>query len=126
MDIDCVPFSSWRGDHDPEEGVFNFVGIMQMIKSPEFAEAGYKWIAIDSLTEMSDRLMEHLEAENKDGNNFKLYGDNARIMIGALKWIGTCRCTSMLHVSRKEKDARCDPLLAHGQRCSSQTSSCPL
>ena len=106
VDIDYVPFSSWRGDHDPEEGVFSFVGIMQMIKSPEFAEAGYKWIAIDSLTEMSDRLMEHLEAENKDGNNFTLYGDNARIMIGALKWIRDLP----MHVyvtclAKEEKDA---------------------
>ena len=107
VDIDYVPFTSWDKGHDPENGKYSFRGIMKMIADPEFAKQGYKWIAIDSLTGMSDRLMEHLEAEHQgDNNNFKLYGDNSRIMMGALKWIRDLP----LHVyvtclAKEEKDA---------------------
>lgn len=107
VEIDYVPFTSWAGKHEPESGTYSFRGIMQMIKTEEFAKQGYKWIAIDSLTEMSDRLMEHLEQENQgENNNFKIWGDNARIMVGALKWIRDLP----LHVyvtclAKEEKDA---------------------
>lgn len=87
-DIDYLPFSSWDGKHDPEEGVYSFRGIVKMLMTPEFAEAGYKWIAIDSLTEMSERLLEHLEREYADSNNaFEKWGEYSRLMIGSLKWI---------------------------------------
>lgn len=89
-DIDYVPFTSWDGKHDPDTGVYSFRGIIKDMMSAEFKSAGYKWVAIDSLTEVSERLMEHLEklhenAEKK--NNFALWADNERLMTAALKWI---------------------------------------
>lgn len=86
--IDYLPFSSWDGAHDPEAGVFSFRGIVKMLHGPEFREAGYKWIGIDSVSEMSERLIEHLEREHKgETNNFVLWQDYNRMMIGALKWV---------------------------------------
>jgi len=86
--IDYLPFSSWNGTHDPDNGVYSFRGIVGMLKSDEFRAAGYKWIGIDSLTELSDRLMEFLEREHKDSKNgFELWADYSRLMIGALKWV---------------------------------------
>lgn len=86
--IDYLPFSSWDGKHDPEEGVYSFRGICKMIASPEFRKMGYKWIAIDSLTEASDLLHRELDHKFKDDKNtFKLWGEFARQMIGSLKWI---------------------------------------
>jgi hypothetical protein len=88
VDIDYVPFSSWDGNHDPEGGVFSYRGICKMIATEEFQKAGYKWIAIDSLTELAERLIEHLEVEHKHNNNgFQLWADYSRMMIGTLKWI---------------------------------------
>jgi hypothetical protein len=86
--IDYLPFTSWDGSHDPEEGVYSFRGIVKMLQSPAFKEAGYKWIAIDSLTEMSDRLMEKLERDYRDEKNgFAMWGEYSRLMMGALKWV---------------------------------------
>lgn len=88
VDIDYVPFSSWDGSHDPEGGVYSYRGICKMIATEDFQKAGYKWIAIDSLTELAERLIEHLEVEHKHNNNgFQLWADYSRMMIGTLKWI---------------------------------------
>lgn len=86
--IDYAPFATWDGEHDPSKGVFSFRGICKMISSPQFKEAGYKWVALDSLTELAERLVEHLEEEHKHNNNgFQMWGDYSRLMIGTLKWI---------------------------------------
>ena len=75
VNIDYLPFTSWDGNHDPENGDYSFTGIVKMLQSQEFKEAGYKWIAIDSLTELSERLIEHLEKQHEnlllaaDGNS---------------------------------------------------------
>ena len=88
VDIDYVPFSSWDGNHEPEDGVYSYRGICKMIATEEFQKAGYKWIAIDSLTELAERLIEHLEVEHKhNSNGFQLWADYSRMMIGTLKWI---------------------------------------
>lgn len=87
-EIDYVPFSSWDGKHDPDEGVYSFRGVMKMMSQPDFAELGYNWIAIDSLTELSERLIQHLEHEHRDStNNFAMWGDYSRMMLGTLKWL---------------------------------------
>ena len=64
VDIDYVPFDSWDGTHDPDNGKYSFRGIIRMMSTSDFKDAGYNWIAIDSITEMSERLIEHLEAEH--------------------------------------------------------------
>ncbi|MBW3783717.1 AAA family ATPase [Aeromonas veronii] len=87
-DIDYLPFTSYNGEHNPEAGVCSFVGILQMIDSPDFAAVGYQWIALDSLTELSDRLIEHLEHKYEgEKNRFAVWGDYARFMLAALKWL---------------------------------------
>ena len=64
VNIDYLPFTSWNGNHSPEDGKYSFTGIVKMLQSDEFLTAGYKWLAIDSLTELSERLIEHLEKEH--------------------------------------------------------------
>lgn len=87
-DIDYLPFSSYAGQHDPERGVCSFVGILEMLDTADFKAEGYQWVALDSLTELSDRLIEHLEQKH-DGekNRFALWGDYSRYMLAALKWL---------------------------------------
>lgn len=90
--IDYLPFMSWDGEHDPVKGVFSFKGICKMIASPEFKAMGYKWIGVDSLTELSDHCFAHVQAEAKKNdpelkNGFKVWGDYAQMMLGACKWI---------------------------------------
>jgi len=88
QDIDYLPFTSWNKEHDPEKEIYSFRGICKMIKSPDFAKMGYKWIGIDSLTEGSDLLHRELDREyGDDPNSYKLWGEFARQMIGSLKWI---------------------------------------
>jgi len=88
VNIDYIPFSSWDKENDPDKGVYSFKGIISIIKSKDFADAGYKWICIDSLTELSEQLVAHLEKEHEhSANGFQMWGDYNRIMLGALKWI---------------------------------------
>lgn len=106
--IDFMPFSSWDGKHDPEAGKLSFVGITKIMQSPEFKERGYKWCAIDSLTELSERLLSHLEKKHEGNKNkFEIWSDYSRDMLGALKWI---RDKSDMHVlvtclAKEETDA---------------------
>ena len=89
VDIDFIPFTSWDGEMNADEGVYSFRGIMREIgRKGYLTGSGYKWIAIDSLTELSERLIEHLEEEHKGNpNTFALWQDYARLMLGALKWV---------------------------------------
>lgn len=87
-DIDVVEFSSWDGKHDPASDVYSFKGICKMIASdPEFARQGYSWLAIDSLTELSDRCMDEVEKGFKDPNDMRKWQEYARQFKGALKWV---------------------------------------
>jgi hypothetical protein len=86
--IDYLPFSSWDGDHDPAKGVFSFRGIMQMMNTPAFKAQGYTWIAIDSVTEMSERCLSHFQEVHKGSKDgFIAWSDYERAMMGALKWV---------------------------------------
>lgn len=88
VEIDYLPFSSWDGKHDPANGVFSFRGLCAILESDEFKAAGYKWIMLDSLTEVSERLLDHVEKVHEGNKNaFEKWGDYARMMTGALKWL---------------------------------------
>ena len=88
VSIDYVPFTSWDGKVDPEQGIYSFKGIINMIKDSDFKKQNYKWIAIDSITELSEQLVAHLEKEHEGtSNGFQMCGDYNRLMLGALKWI---------------------------------------
>lgn len=86
--IDYLPFSSWGAKHDPSEGVYSLKGICQMIDSPDFKAAGYRWIMLDSLTEASERCLEELQEVHKGSKNgFQLWGDYQTQMLGFCKWL---------------------------------------
>ena len=87
-DIDYLPFNSFDGRHDPDNGVCSFRGIIRMMATPEFKAMNYSWIGIDSLTELSDRLMDHLEKKHQNNKNkFEVWADYARLLIGSLKFV---------------------------------------
>jgi len=88
VEIDYLPFNSWDGPVDEEKGIYSYRHIWKMVMSPEFRKEGYKWICIDSLTELAERMIEHFEKEYEDsGNGFQLWGDYARAMTSVLKSI---------------------------------------
>lgn len=93
--IDYLPFSSFDGKVDEAAGVYSFTSICRMIMSPEFKAAGYKWIMLDSLTELSDMVFTWAEAKaiadaaatGKKVNGFDKWGEYKDKMIGACKFI---------------------------------------
>lgn len=94
VDIDFLPFTSWDGPHDPANGVYSFVGITKMIRTDEFKNAGFQWIGIDSLTEMSERCLAHFQKLHEDQatggkkvDGFAIWNDYERAMLAYLKWI---------------------------------------
>lgn len=89
VDIDYVEFQGWDRKHHPNlgEDQFCFRDILGMIRSDKFREEGYKWIAIDSLTEMSDRCMADVEKDFETPTDMRKWQDYERQMIGALKFI---------------------------------------
>lgn len=95
VDIDFLPFSSWDGEHNPDEGVYSFVGIIRMLREIDLKAEGINWIGIDSLSEMSDRCLIHFQKyheekakkEGKKLDGFASWGDYERAMMGYLKWV---------------------------------------
>ena len=104
VDIDYVPFTSWDGDD--KDGTYSFRSITKSIKEDNMLEK-YNWLAIDSLTELGERLIEHLEvvhAESKNG--FVLWQDYSRLMTGSLKWIRDLPVhVYVTALAKEEKDA---------------------
>jgi hypothetical protein len=98
--LDYLPFTSFDGPCDAASNVWSFVGILRAMSTPEFKAMGYKWVMLDSLTELSDMIMtwasnkairEAAEA-GKKVNGFDKYGDYADKMIGACKYIRDLPC----------------------------------
>jgi hypothetical protein len=93
--IDYLPFTSFDGPVDEAAGIYSFVSICKMIMSPEFKAQGYKWIMLDSLTELSDMVFAWADAKaaanaaatGKKQNGFEVWGDYKDKMIGACKFI---------------------------------------
>lgn len=87
-EIEFAPISSWDGPHDPDQGLYSFKGVCGAISTKEFKAAGYKWIMVDSLTELSDLLMAEVEERYKGSKNgFEKWAEYARLLIGACKWL---------------------------------------
>ena len=93
--IDYLPFTSFDGAVDESTGVYSFVHICRLINSPEFKAEGYKWIMLDSLTELSDMVFSWSDAKSaatavatgKKLNGFEVWGDYKERMVGACKYI---------------------------------------
>ena len=93
--IDYLPFTSFDGPTDENKGTYSFVAICRAIMSKEFKDAGYKWIMLDSLTELSDMVFSWAEAQavataaatGKKQNGFETWGSYRDKMIGSCKFI---------------------------------------
>lgn len=91
--IDYFPFSSWDGEVDAAKRKYSFVSIVKWMMTQEFKDRDYKWVMIDSLTELSDLAYAKAEADAqrnaKDGkvNGFAIYEDHNSMIIGACKFI---------------------------------------
>lgn len=90
--IDYNPFYSWDNKEEHAAGRYSFMGLCNdMVHTPEFL-AKYKWIMVDSLTELSDMSFDHADAnaplgKNGEKNGFAVWGDHAANMISACKKI---------------------------------------
>lgn len=94
--IDYLPFHSWDGEggkkHDPAGGVFSFKGLLRdLVSKPEF-RTKYKWVMLDSFTELSDMSMNFIEEnppKNSKGeiNGFEVWSEHASNLIGAAKYV---------------------------------------
>jgi hypothetical protein len=94
VEVDYVPFTSFDGTHEPTEGVFSFRGLAGWINSADFRAEGYKWIALDSLTELSDMIYDwavkeagSMETRSGKANGFVIWDLYGQKMLGTLKWI---------------------------------------
>lgn len=94
--IDYLPFTSWDGGSDEANDQYSFVDIFKWMRTDDFKEKGYKWVGIDSLTELSDLSMKHAEevAEmnaakqgKKQANGFEVWANHGAQLIGACKAI---------------------------------------
>lgn len=92
--IDYLPFTSWDAGSDPDKNAYSFRDLFRFVRTPEFLSK-YKWIGVDSLTELSDLSMASAKAEaeanavkaNKKLNGFEVYDIHGTQMIGAMKAI---------------------------------------
>jgi len=84
VEIDYVPFTGW--EHAEGDGVA-FKDLLKMMRSPEFKKAGYKWIMVDSLTELSDIIFRHYDKLYGDANGFKVWADYGKAIEGTLRMI---------------------------------------
>jgi len=85
-DIDYIPFSTF--DRPAKEGEYSFKDIVGFVQSPAFKERGYKWVCLDSATELSQRCFADVEAETANSNNnFEKWGIYERKIMAAFKWI---------------------------------------
>jgi hypothetical protein len=93
--IDYLPYTSFAGKTDEAAGQYSFMHICGLISSPEFKAAGYKWLMLDSLTELSDMVMAWAStkaesaatASGKAMNAFDMYRDYGDRMMGACRYI---------------------------------------
>ena len=86
MEIDYLPFSSF--DRPTKDGEYSFKDLCAYVMSPEFAKQEYKWIAIDSATELSQRCFADVEVEfANNANGFEKWGVYERKITAALKWV---------------------------------------
>ena len=108
--IDYLPFTSWCGTTDPDKGEYSFVDIFKWIQTDEFKKNEYKWIGIDSLTELSDMSMayadkcadEEAEKNNKAKNGFAVYAQHGIQIIGACKQLRDMPCHFLVTALAKE------------------------
>jgi hypothetical protein len=93
--IDYLPFTSWASPSDASKNTYSFVDIFKWMMTDDFKSKGYKWVGVDSLTELSDMSMRHANQVAEDDakksgkavNGFQIFSDHAKNLIGACKAI---------------------------------------
>ena len=81
--IDYLPFLRWDEDSQGDGAAFRALA-KQMVTS-EFKAMGYKWIMVDSLTELADLCYKHFQDKGYK-NGWDLYNDYGTALLGAMKW----------------------------------------
>lgn len=93
--IDYLPFTSWDGVTDPSKNEYSFKDIFVWVRSDEFKAKDYKWIGVDSLTELADHALRAANAAadtksketGKKVDGFAVWGDYSSTMLGVCKAI---------------------------------------
>lgn len=86
LPIDYLPFGSF--DRPNKAGKYTFMDLVKYVSSDAFKAKGYKWIALDSATELSQRCFADVEKEFEgSANGFEKWGAYERKITAALKWI---------------------------------------
>ena len=87
MEIDYLPFSTFKAE-PTKEGTYSFKQLTQYIASDDFRKQKYQWLAIDSVTELSQRCFAEVEeAQKNKANSYDLWTIYGREITAALKWV---------------------------------------
>ena len=81
VDIDYVAFTGW--EEAKGDGVA-FRDLLKMVRTPEF-KAAYKWVMIDSLTELCDIIYKHFDKLYGEQNGFKTWAEYGKAVEGTLR-----------------------------------------
>lgn len=81
--IDYLPFSKW--DDESEGNGASFKSIAKQMMGADFKAMNYKWLMVDSLTELADVCFKH-HNDKVYKNTWDLYGDYGAALLGAVKW----------------------------------------
>lgn len=92
-DIPYIPISSWDGAHDPMGEVYSFKKTVMALTREYLEEEGIEWLMVDSLTEIADMCVAHLDrAYEGEKNKLAMWGEYGSAMLGACKWIRDLPC----------------------------------
>jgi hypothetical protein len=123
--IDFIPFYSFGHEIDRDkypEG-YSFTDIMSYIKTDDFKKKGYKWIAVDSLTELSRRAMMEARQELPDakfGAEFKLYDQKLDPVVNDLRDLPMHTVLTALATAQQNDDGGQDFMPMLHQRSKSE------
>lgn len=130
--IDYLPFTSFDGKTDPDAGEYSFRDLFRWLKTAEFRDAGYRWLMIDSLTELSDLIMKASTAAaeaavagtDKKVNGFEAYSQHNAWLIGACKAIRDLQMhvvmTALVKSSDDENGNRQHFVMVNGKQAQQQ------
>lgn len=112
QEIETVDFVSWERKDLPEgeydEQRLPFREIAMMLKDPKVQQE-YNWIAIDSLTELSQLCMKNAEASYDNPDDLRKWQTYQRNFVGAMKFLRDLPlevyCTALAKEEQNDKDA---------------------
>jgi hypothetical protein len=90
--IDYNSFFSWDDKDQHASGRYSFKGLIEDVVNTKEFRLKYKWIMVDSLTELGDLSMAHEEknakpTKNGEINGFELWENHASNLLGACKYV---------------------------------------